>query len=88
MISKNTQNYANKKPSETPKNLGGGRPTRAEATAKALKTPGIDPESIEPRHILSAIAADTSAPAAARVAACKMLLADIGRRCRRLASAT
>ena len=43
--------------------------TAQKSTAKALKTLGIDPESIEPRHILSAIAADTSAPAAAMVAA-------------------
>jgi hypothetical protein len=54
----------------------GGRPTRAEAAAKGLKTLGINPEGIDPKRILSEIAVDTSAPAAARVAACKALLAD------------
>jgi hypothetical protein len=36
----------------------------------------MDPESIDPRRILAEIAVDTSAPAAARVAACKILNAD------------
>jgi hypothetical protein len=53
---------------------GRGRPSRAEATAKALAALGIDPASIDPRAVLAAIAADSSAPASARVAACKALL--------------
>jgi hypothetical protein len=50
----------------------GGRPSRAEATAKALL--GVDLTAIDPVAILRAIAADTSAPAGARVAAAKALL--------------
>jgi hypothetical protein len=54
-----------------------GRPTRAETrkrTMAALKALGIDPASVDPRAILSAIAADASAPASARVTACRMLI--------------
>lgn len=64
------------KPSKTRKNPRGGRPTRAEATAKALTALGVDPASVDPRRILAAIAADVSAPASARVAACRALLGD------------
>lgn len=52
----------------------GGRPTRAAASAKALAALAVDPETIKPREILAGIAADTSAPATARVAACRALL--------------
>jgi hypothetical protein len=38
---------------------------------------GIDPATVDPRVILASIAADTSAPATARVAACRALLADV-----------
>src|SRR5262245_16492778 len=48
----------------------GGRPSRAEASAKALR--GVDLTAIDPVAILRAIAADLSSPA--RVAACKALL--------------
>jgi hypothetical protein len=54
-----------------------GRPTRAEAARKAiaaLAAAGIDPSSIDPRRILAEIAADASAPASARVMACRALL--------------
>lgn len=68
------------KPSKTPtnprKNLG-GRPSRAERTAKALQMLGVDPASVDPRRILAAIAADLSTPAAARIAACKALLVGV-----------
>jgi len=50
----------------------GGRPSRAEASAKALR--GLDLTAIDPVAILREIAADLSAPATARVAACKALL--------------
>src|SRR5262249_13121948 len=50
----------------------GGRPSRAEASAKALR--GLDLTAIDPVSILRAIAADLSAPASARVAACRALL--------------
>jgi hypothetical protein len=56
-----------------------GRPNRAEASAKALAVlaaNGIDPTSIDPRAVLAAVAADPSAPASARVAAARALLAD------------
>jgi len=55
-----------------------GRPSRADATAKvekALAALGLDPANLDPRAVLAAIAADVSAPASARVAACKCLLA-------------
>jgi hypothetical protein len=51
-----------------------GRPSRATASARALAALKIDPASIDPRQVLQAIAADTSAPATARVSACKALL--------------
>jgi hypothetical protein len=51
----------------------GGRPSRAEASAKALL--GVDLAAVDPVAILRAIAADLSAPASARVAACRALIA-------------
>ena len=61
-------------PTATPKapKRKGGRPTRAEASAKALR--GVDLAACDPVAILREIAADTSAPAGARVAAAKALL--------------
>jgi len=50
----------------------GGRPSRASASAKALL--GVDLTAVDPVAILRAIAADLSAPASARVAACRTLL--------------
>ena len=50
----------------------GGRPTRAEASAKALL--GIDLAAVDPVQILRSIAAYQSTSAAARVAACRALL--------------
>jgi hypothetical protein len=55
-----------------------GRPNRAEASRRALSLlleAGIDPDTINPRAILAAIAADSSAPASARVSACRALIA-------------
>jgi hypothetical protein len=54
----------------------GGRPTRAQASAKALAGLVIDPTTVDPKLILAQIMVDTSAPAAARVSAAKALLAD------------
>jgi hypothetical protein len=51
----------------------GGRPSRAAASAKALR--GIDPAAIDLVMVLRTIAADRSAPASARVNACRTLLA-------------
>jgi hypothetical protein len=51
----------------------GGRPSRTQASMKALA--GIDLAAVDPVAILRTIAADCSAPAASRVAACKALLA-------------
>jgi hypothetical protein len=42
---------------------------------RALATVGCDPDLISPQRILASIAADADAPASARVAACKALLA-------------
>jgi hypothetical protein len=61
--------------SKTAKPNAGGRPGRAVASAKALAALGVDPATIDPRWILASIAADASAPAAARVAACRVMLA-------------
>jgi hypothetical protein len=49
-----------------------GRPTRAAASAKALES--IDLATINAREVLLTIAADSSAPATARVQACRALL--------------
>jgi hypothetical protein len=53
----------------------GGRPTRAQASAKALAGLEIDPAMVDPKTVLRQIMCDTSAPAAARVSAAKALLA-------------
>jgi hypothetical protein len=50
-----------------------GRPNRAEASKKALA--GVDLSSVDAVAILRRIAADESAPASARVAACRALIA-------------
>jgi hypothetical protein len=57
-----------------PRRRGRGRPRRKEATEKALAELSVDPIGIDPRAILASIAVDTSAPASARVAACRALL--------------
>jgi hypothetical protein len=49
-----------------------GRPSRAEASAKALL--GVDLAAVDPLAILRAIAADQSQPGSTRVAACRALL--------------
>lgn len=51
-----------------------GRPTRAEASKKALAN--VDLTSVNPRQVLLQIAADRSSPATARVAACRALLGE------------
>ena len=51
-----------------------GRPTRAQVSAKVLA--GLDPSKVDPWLILATIASDASAPAAARVAACRVLIAN------------
>jgi hypothetical protein len=51
-----------------------GRPRRAEASAKALAK--VDLTTLDPRQVLLEVAADTSAPASARVAAARALLGD------------
>ena len=51
----------------------GGRPSRAEASAKALL--GVDLAVLDPVAILREIAADRSIPGATRVAACRALIA-------------
>ena len=55
-----------------------GRPTRATASAKALRN--VDVDQVNPLQILREIAADRSAPAAARLAAAKALIARGGRK--------
>jgi hypothetical protein len=53
-----------------------GRPSRAQASAKALAGLVVDPLESDPRKVLATIMMDTSAPAAARVTAAKALLKD------------
>ena len=50
-----------------------GRPTRRAASQAALAS--VDLSAVDPENVLRAIAADESAPASARVAAAKALLA-------------
>jgi hypothetical protein len=52
-----------------------GRPSKSEELAQVLAELGIDPALIDPRRVLASIAADADAPASARVAAAKALLA-------------
>src|SRR5262245_30753648 len=52
-----------------------GRPTREEEVRRTLAELGVDPGLVDPRRILAAIAGDSSAPAGARVAACRALMA-------------
>jgi hypothetical protein len=49
-----------------------GRPNRAAASAESLA--GVDVANIDPLAVLMQIVADSSAPAMARVAACRLLL--------------
>jgi hypothetical protein len=53
----------------------GGRPTRAEATAKALAALAIDPRTVDPLAVLAGIMVDVSLPASARVQAARALIA-------------
>jgi hypothetical protein len=55
-----------------------GRPSRAAASVKAMGSLPVDPQSINPKAILAGIAADPSAPATARVQACRVLLGHPG----------
>lgn len=57
----------------------GGRPTKADALRRRIEAAGIDPSLVDPRRILSAIAIDEDAPHAARVTACRTLLAHEAR---------
>ncbi|MGY3443699.1 hypothetical protein [Bradyrhizobium sp. USDA 4473] len=50
-----------------------GRPTRRQASKSALAN--VDLSAVDPTNVLRSIAADESAPASARVAAAKALLA-------------
>jgi len=62
-------------PAITPKKVRskGGRPSRAEASARALS--GIDIANLDPVAVLRSIAADKSQPGSTRVQACRALLA-------------
>lgn len=51
-----------------------GRPTRRTASKAALA--GVDLTKVDPVAVLREIAADSSAPASARVAAARALIAD------------
>jgi hypothetical protein len=53
----------------------GGRPNRSEALRRRIAEAGVDPALVDPRKLLAAIALDATAPATARVQACKALLA-------------
>ncbi|AWN43482.1 hypothetical protein [Methylobacterium durans] len=65
-----------KKPAEKPEaKARRGRPTRDEALRRAIRAAGVDSTLIDPKRILAGIAVDRDAPATARVAACKALMA-------------
>ena len=68
-----------KTPRKCPENPGDlparGRPSREEAERRRILALGVDPTLVEPRRILAGIAIDDTAPATARVAACKLLIA-------------
>jgi hypothetical protein len=68
---------ADKAKSKPGRNLG-GRPTRGEALRRAIAAIGVDPSLVDPKRILAGIAIDEAAPATARVAACRILLAHSG----------
>ena len=71
-----------KTPGKPPVRTGaarGGRPTNAEIMRRRVEAAGIDPALVDPRKILAAIAVDGSASAAARVSACRVLLAHEAR---------
>lgn len=55
-----------------------GRPTRATASKRALA--GVDIDAVDPLTVLREIASDRSAPASARLAAAKALIARGGRK--------
>lgn len=57
----------------------GGRPTKADTLRRRIEAAGIDPSLVDPRRVLSAIAIDKDAPHAARVTACRTLLAHEAR---------
>lgn len=64
------------KPRQNPSGkVRGGRPSREEAERRRILALGVDPALVEPRRILAALAIDESAPATARVQACKLLIA-------------
>jgi hypothetical protein len=52
-----------------------GRPSRQEATARALAALAIDPRTVDPLAVLAGIMVDVSLPAAARVQAARALIA-------------
>lgn len=53
----------------------GGRPTRGEALRRQIAAIGVDPALVDPKRVLAGIAVDEQAPATARVAAARALLA-------------
>jgi hypothetical protein len=55
-----------------------GRPTKQEAIQRRVNAAGIDPALVDPKRILAGIAVDKKAPASARVAAARALLAASG----------
>ena len=67
------------KPSTRSGKARGGRPTRAEALRRRIAVVGVDPDLVDPLRVLAGIAIDESASAAARVAACRVLIANSGR---------
>jgi hypothetical protein len=52
-----------------------GRPPGSVTLKNAIARLGVDPALVDPARILSAIAVDEAAPASARVAACRELMA-------------
>jgi len=55
-----------------------GRPSREEATRRALAALTIDPRTVDPLAVLAGIMVDVSLPASARVQAARALIAARG----------
>lgn len=68
------RNNARKLPVSAAPQAKRGRPSRAEELRRLIENVGVDPNLVDPKRVLAAIAIDAEAPAGARVAAAKALL--------------
>ena len=78
-MARNTSSKTPMKPTARSGQARGGRPTRAEALRRRIELIGVDPDMVDPLRVLAGIAIDETASAAARVAACRVLIQHSGR---------